>query len=425
MRLSKKITQYLIVVVFSSMAFGFFVFYFAIERATTQSAVGKLEGLNKIIEEKLATKSIAEIEDLHTHVQINVLDKTKNTLTEEVIRQGNYEWDDKLQTMVNHLSVTTYPYVNKVHYQIESQISLTIIDDKYFVGILMVIAWIFVFVIITIIFFGELISRNLYTSFYYLIDRMRDFDLKENQELQVVESNINELNQLNELFVKTSKQSIEHYNAIKEFSQNLSHELQTPMANMKAKIELMLNDELSENQIKSLSGMYDDLNRVSAINRSLILLMSLEYHETSDEELNLSELIEEILIEHEDLMLMNGVKLTSKLAPNVYIKINTLLAHTVFNNLISNANRHNYPNGEIEIELTQSTFIISNTGLQQEFTNKTIFQRFSKSKFNTESIGLGLALVKKILNVYDFSIRYKYKSERHQFIIYLDENYSN
>lgn len=420
MRLSKKITQYLIAVVFCSMAFGFFVFYFAIERATTQSAVGKLESLNKIIEQKLTTESINEIESLHTHVQIKILDATKSHLTGEVVRQGNYEWDDKLQTMVNHLSVITYPYVGNTHYEIESQISLTIIDDKYFVGILMVIAWIFVFVIITIIFFGELISRNLYTSFYYLIDRMRDFDLKENQELQIVNSNINELNQLNELFVKTSQQSIEHYNALKEFSQNLSHELQTPMANMKAKIELMLNDNLSESQIKSLSGMYDDLNRVSAINRSLILLMSLEYHETSEDQLNLSELIEEITTEHEDLMLMNGVELTSKLVPNVYIKMNTLLAHTVFNNLISNANRHNFPNGKIEIELTASKFVIRNTGHQQEFTNETIFQRFSKSKYNPESIGLGLALVKKILNIYDYQIRYKYKSELHQFTIHLD-----
>ncbi|GGE99826.1 Signal transduction histidine kinase [Chishuiella changwenlii] len=419
MRLSKKITQYLIAVVFCSMAFGFFVFYFAIERATTQSAIGKLEHLNSVIEKKLSKESIPTIESAHKNVKIKILDKSKYDLTEEVVKQGNYEWDNDLQTMVNHVSVVTYPYIDHVHYQIESKISLTIIDDKYFTGILMVIAWIFVFVIITIIFFGELISRNLYTSFYYLIDRMKHFDLKENQELQIVHSNINELNQLNELFVKTSQQSIEHYNALKEFSQNLSHELQTPMANMKAKIELMLNDELSEDQIKSLSGMYDDLNRVSAINRSLILLMSLEYHEISEDQLNLSELIEEIIAEHEDLMLMNGVELTLKLIPNVYIKMNTLLAHTVFNNLISNANRHNYPNGKIEIELTESKFIIKNTGRQQEFTNKTIFQRFNKSKYNPESIGLGLALVKKILDIYNYQINYKYNSEVHQFTINL------
>ncbi|MGU9938182.1 sensor histidine kinase [Empedobacter brevis] len=417
MRLSQKITQYLIVVVFCSMVFGFFIFYFAIERATNQSAVGKLENLNKIIEKKLQNKPISDLEDQHPHVKIKILDGRYDSLTKEVIRNGDYEWDDKLQTMVNHLTVTTYPFVNGVHYQIESQLSLTIIDDKFFVGILMVIAWIFVFVIISIIFFGELISRKLYTPFYYLIDRMKRFDLKENQKIKIVHSDIHELNQLNDLFLKTSQQSIEHYNALKEFSQNLSHELQTPMANMKAKIELMLNEELSETQMQSLSGMYDDINKVSAINRSLILLMSLEYHEVTIDKINLTDLIKEMISEQEDLMLMNGVELTLNLVEDVEIKMNTLLAHIVFNNLISNANRHNCQNGKIVIELTKTKFIIRNTGYEQEFTNETIFQRFNKSKYNKESIGLGLALVKKILNVYNFEIKYKYKSNWHQFTI--------
>lgn len=417
MRLSQKITQYLIVVVFCSMTFGFCVFYFEIERATNQSAVGKLENLNRIIENKLQHETISEIENQHPHVKIQVLDERYNSLTKEVIRNEDYEWDEKLQTMVNHLTVITYPFVNEVHYEIESQLSLIIIEDEFFVGILMVIAWIFVFVIIIIIFFGELISRKLYTPFSYLIDRMKRFDLKEKQEIEIVDSDIHELNQLNNLFLKTSQQSIEHYNALKEFSQNLSHELQTPMANMKAKIELMLDEELSETQMQSLSAMYDDINKVSAINRSLILLMSLEYHETTVDKINLTELIKELISEQEDLMLMNGVELKLNLVNDVKIEMNTLLAHIVFNNLISNANRHNSKKGKIVIELTKTKFIIRNTGYRQEFTNETIFLRFNKSKYNKESIGLGLALVKKILNVYNFEINYKYNSNWHQFTI--------
>lgn len=52
MRLSKKITQYFTLVVFCSMTFGFFIFYFAVERATTQSAIGKLEKLSNVVEKK-------------------------------------------------------------------------------------------------------------------------------------------------------------------------------------------------------------------------------------------------------------------------------------------------------------------------------------------------------------------------------------
>lgn len=418
MRLSKKITQYFTLVVFCSMAFGFFIFYFAVERATTQSAIGKLEKLSNVVEKKIAEGVPIElIEDEHPDITIKILGDSQKELTKKVIKEDVYEWDAKLQTMVNHITVTTYPYVKNSHYQIQAQIGLIIIDNKFFIGIVMVIAWIFIFVIISIIFFGELIARNLYTPFYHLLNEMEHFDVRENQELKTAKTEIRELNQLNEFFIRTSKQSIGHYNALKEFSQNLSHELQTPIANIKAKIELMLNDDISEFQMTSLSEMYDSLNRISAINRSLILLMSLEDHQNSEDVINFTELIENVISEQEDLILMNDVKVTLDLSQDIYININPLLAHIVISNLVSNANRHNYKNGSIYIGLTSSRFIIRNTGYEQEFTNETIFKRFNKGKHNTQSIGLGLALVKKILNVYDLEIKYTFSSNLHQFTI--------
>lgn len=422
MKLSTKLTNYFVAIVFASLLFGFVVFFFAIERATIQSAIGKLENLNHKIEEKLKTQSIEQITRQHPHVKIRVLSDAEKNLLGEVVREGNYEWNDMLQTMVNHVAVTTYPYVGNTHYEIQSQISLTIIDDEYFVGIIMVIAWVFVFVIITIIFFSELITRKLYTSFYHLLDQMKRFDVREHQQIHLIKSDINELNQLNDLFLKTSSQSVEHYEALKEFTQNLSHELQTPIANIKGKIELMLNSALSEEQMQALSKMYDDLNKVSAINRSLILLMSLEHHEVKDEMINFSEILEEIIHAQEDLIAMNGVNITLNIKQNIFLSIDKFLANIVLSNLISNANRHNFPGGEIEIVLNENCFVIKNTGREQEFTNETIFMRFKKGKYNAESIGIGLALVKKICTIYNFEISYNFHQNWHQFEISFSKN---
>lgn len=418
MRLNQKLIQYFTIIVFVSLAFGFVVFFFAVERATTQSAIGKLEYLNKVIEKKLETQSIAKIQSDHPHVLIIELPPSQNNLVKDVVKEGKYEWEERLQMDVNHLTVITYPFVNGKHYAIQSQISITIIDNEYFIGIVMVVAWIFVFIIITIIFFGELITRKLYTPFFNLVEQMKKFDVREeNQELKLIPSNITEIDQLNKLFHKTSQQSIQHYEALKEFTQNLSHELQTPMANIKGKIELMLDTDLTEQQMKSLVGMYDDVNKVTAINRSLVLLMSLEHHEISTEKINLSRLVQNILSEQEDLIAMNGVDLTLDIKPNVYVKLNPLLAQITFSNLISNANRHNIENGTIDITLNQYCFSIKNTGLEQEFSNDSIFQRFKKSKHRSESIGIGLALVKKILSIYNYPIEYKFDQNLHQFLI--------
>ena len=418
MRLNQKLIQYFTVIVFVSLAFGFIVFFFAVERSTKQSAIGKLEHLNKVVEGKLLHKTIDEIFLEHPHVTITELSDNDKHLTNESIKEGRYEWDERLQTNVNHLTVTTYPFVEGKHYSIQSQIGIMIIDKEYFVGIVMVVAWIFVFIIIAIIFFGELITRSLYTPFFNLVEQMKKFDVREeNQELQLISSNITEIEQLNKLFQKTSLQSIQHYEALKEFTQNLSHELQTPMANIKGKIELMLDTNLTEQQMKSLVGMYDDVNKVTAINRSLILLMSLEHHELSNEKINISQIVKNCVADQEDLIAMNGVELTLDIKPLVFLKLNPLLAQVVFSNLISNSNRHNVKNGSIEITLNHQFFLIKNTGLEQEFSNENIFQRFKKSKHRSESIGIGLALVKKILTIYGYPIEYKFEENFHQFLI--------
>ena len=115
--------------------------------------------------------------------------------------------------------------------------------------------------------------------------------------------------------------------------------------------------------------------------------------------------------------MMKGVKLTLNIERNVHVKLNALLAQIVITNLINNSNRHNTSNGEIFIELSHENFYIENTGLEQEFSNDTIFQRFKKGKHKSESIGIGLALVKKILTVYDFDIMYNFHQKRHSFTI--------
>ena len=419
MRLSYRLTKYFTVIVFISLTFGFFVFYFAIERANIQSIISKLENLNSVVENSIKKDSQNIYSIKYPYTQVKILGDEGKNLTKESINEGNYEWNEDLQSLVHQISVTTYPFINGKHYQIQSKLPLPIIDNEFFVGIVMVVAWIFVFIIITIIFFGELITRKLYTPFFHLLEQMKAFDVRDHQKLEPMPTTILEFANLNTLFLKTSEQSVAHYNALKEFTQNLSHELQTPMANMKGKIEILLNSPLSENQMMALSSIYDELDRVSSINRSLILLMSLDHHKVTDERINFSEILHSILPNFEDLMMMNDISFYSNIKPNVYIKLNPLLANLIVNNLVSNAIKHNIQNGKIEIDLNDEDFIIKNTGHEQEFTNESIYNRFTKGKNNSQSIGIGLALVKKVVTVYGYEIRYSYDGIWHLFKIKL------
>jgi len=90
--------------------------------------------------------------------------------------------------------------------------------------------------------------------------------------------------------------------------------------------------------------------------------------------------------------------------------MNPYLAEILFVNLIKNAIRHNVSKGEIIIEQGKSTINISNSGPKKEMNSEDLFKRFHKSSKSSESLGLGLSIVKKICEVYNFDITYSYST---------------
>ena len=145
--------------------------------------------------------------------------------------------------------------------------------------------------------------------------------------------------------------------------------------------------------------------------------MSLEDHEVSPEKVNLSEALKETILQYEDIIEMGGKTLNVYIQDNIYININPMLLQIVLSNLINNASRHNIEKGSIEIALTNNFLEIRNTGNSNNLTNETIFNRFKKGTSGSSSLGIGLALVKKIVEVYGYKIIYKKQTNFHIFIL--------
>lgn len=417
MKLSSRITYYLIVIVFLSLAIGFSIFYISIERVTNRSAIRKMEHLSEYIVQQLKTQSIDSLERKHPTVKIKILSKKYDNLVDEVVEEREEVWNSELQSYGYYIKVINYPFVNNVHYQITTEDYIVKIEREYWLSVLMVVAWIFVFMLITIVFFGEMIARNLYMPFYSLLEQMKKFDVRKGEQIQVINTNTTELDELNKLFTQMADKSIQQYKLLKEFTENLSHELQTPLANLKGKIELLLNTDLNQEQMQTLSVMYDELNRMSTLNRSLVLLMSLEDHEVAPQQVNFSEALKETILQYEDIIEMGGKTLNISIQDNIYISINPMLLQIVLSNLINNASRHNIENGIVEITLTSTFLEIKNTGNPSNLTNENIFNRFKKGTSGSSSLGIGLALVKKIVDVYGYKITYKTQNNLHIFIL--------
>ena len=206
------------------------------------------------------------------------------------------------------------------------------------------------------------------------------------------------------------------YTALKEFTENASHEMQTPLSIVNGKLELILDsNNLTEEQTAMVISSQESIQRLSKMNTSLSLLTKIENQEFENiESVNLSKLLQKFVFDFNELLDLKSIRLSTQLAENTMVKMDSTLAAILFSNLFQNAIRHNHENGTIELNLDQSHFAISNSGEPLSVSPDSLFERFNKNNQSKESLGLGLSIVKKICDASGFKISYIYRLKQHQ-----------
>lgn len=204
----------------------------------------------------------------------------------------------------------------------------------------------------------------------------------------------------------------------KEFIANVSHELLTPVSILQTRLENMLEaGNLSEEAELKIMESQKTLGRLKQIIRSLLLISQIENSQPPKEDkVNIGELLEELKSEIEVQLVEKNITLTLDVHDNfIAAPANRSLLFTLFFNLINNAIKYNKQNGTISIVAerikTEYQVRISDTGKGIAPGNiNSIFYRFKKfNASETESYGLGLALVKTIADFHDMSIKVESK----------------
>jgi signal transduction histidine kinase len=198
------------------------------------------------------------------------------------------------------------------------------------------------------------------------------------------------------------------YVSLKSFADTASHEMQTPLAVINSKLDLLIQDQsLDEKQTKQLAAMYDAVGRLRKLNQSLLLITKIENQQfLQTSRVNLRKLIENKLIQLEELIVARHLNISTDLA-DVSISINPYLADILL---------HNTDNGTIIILLQQQSLSVRNTGHPLGFDASRLFDRFRKDNAS-EGVGLGLAIVKQICDSSGFTIQYRYDNGQHIFTI--------
>ncbi len=247
--------------------------------------------------------------------------------------------------------------------------------------------------------------------------KIQNFSFSELQKLELKQTNIEEFDNLNKTVAALTQKLQNDYLSLKEFTENASHEIQTPISIILLNLDELLQQNLSEPAFKQIVATKNAVNRLSKLNKNLLLLAKINNQQfVSDKNVDTDNIIQNKIKEFSPLLKTNNLTVEYQPKDNFVLKIHPELVDILINNLFSNAINHNLNNGKIKIETSSVSLKICNTGNPNSLSNDNIFNRFTKD--NSHSYGLGLAIVKQICDTNNIEIIYS-KNEFHCFTLSL------
>lgn len=295
-------------------------------------------------------------------------------------------------------------------------VTKSLAEAEHLLLLILVITAIVILLLLGVLFISNrILLKKIWQPFHLTLAAMKDFNLSNPKAVNLQKSQIDEFNALNAAWSQTTNKINQDYESLKTFADNASHEMQTPVAIINSKLDLLIQDhELTEKNMHHLQAMYNAVDKLTKLNQSLLLITKIEHHQFKEKHaIDLDALIKERLTQLEELIQSRHLTVRSDLH-GTPAAMNPMLADILINNLLLNAIRHNNSNGIIRIETGAGYLKISNSGDGSALDPKIIFNRFEKSNAS-DGMGLGLAIVKQICDTYGFDIQYSFEGAIHSF----------
>jgi len=270
---------------------------------------------------------------------------------------------------------------------------------------------------------NRFIFANLWKDFFHAMEKLKEFDTVK-EPLVLGEPDIDEFRELFRVLERMTKRLSEDYRELREYTDHTTHELQTPLAVIKTKTELLMQSEhLGPEEMQLIHAINESTDHLSRLNSTLAMITRIENRQyPSREKINLSQLVDHHLEMMQELMALRGIRVNRRyLDPEKVVEMDTGLANVLIINLLKNAIVHNADQGEINVEINSKGMVIRNDGQPFNFDEKKLFRRFTRNVKLSGSLGLGLSLVKKICDTYGFSISYQFENKQHTFTLLLPD----
>lgn len=270
-----------------------------------------------------------------------------------------------------------------------------------------------------LILINRIVSKKIWKPFNNTLDKMTRYQIEKNEPVFFEPTPIDEFNALNQTIASLTTRNQGMYQTQKEFTENASHELQTPLAIFQGKVELLMQTTpLNSEQADLITELSDTSQRMNRLNKSLLLLSKIDNDLfVQTENISLKELALRLIEQYRYQAEKKQIIVKTDMPGEGLVIANRSLMEILLSNLLSNALRYGNNESVVTVSLTNESFTVQNFGSPLTLDSDLIFDRFQKGSANPESIGLGLAIAKRICNLYHFTLNYHFDSSVHSFSV--------
>ena len=419
MKLLSYTYRKLALLLFLLMAVWGVLFYYAIIDEVVDETDDTLENYGEILmESALHDPSILETEgSLMSFYKFTPISEEEGRHYRQVFYDATVyiELEDEDEPV--RVMCTAFRMPDGQYYELKLMISILERDDMVEAMLWYLGALFLLFLICTSIGI-QLVLKGVFRPLHRLLDWLHC--IQPGKEVPPLDNptKIREFRQLSDASLDMGNRSYKAYEEQKQFIENASHELQTPLAIVRGKVELLAESEgMTEQQMEQLDEIYATLGRAVKLNKSLLLLSRIENGQyTEMEDVSVDEILDELLPDLMDIYEHKQVRLIRKREEQPFIiRCNHSLAQILVSNLVKNSLLHNREGGELQVLTTPTSLVIKNTG-DVPLDGEKLFRRFYHGMDGKkDSTGLGLAIARSIALSSLLKLTYEWQNGMHAF----------
>ena len=321
-----------------------------------------------------------------------------------------YESFDSIRGHVEPFrEIRSYGMINGEPFEIRIRRDMVESADLLY-GILYVFLAIYILMLMLVLLISVYHSKRLWRPFYALVGKMEKLDISRMESVDIKTNRIVEFDTLLDAINKLIVHNHKLFLAQKEFSENAAYEIQTPLSVIKGQVNLLYGLSDEEERMQLCQQMEKQLKISSSICKNLLLLTKIDNNQYQpDEKVCISDVIQDFYnTVNDDLKYINKhLEIITDDNPEVYS--NRTLVHILFNNLLNNAVKYGEAGETIFVRLNHDRCEIANTGRPEPLDEKNIFKRFYRTDRTKAGTGLGLAVVKEIVDTLHWQIQYQFR----------------